>query len=126
MYKFNGECKPGEKEEADFETWTKAGKAEDDFEYDRFDKQAAVKLGNNLAKRIIASNAQVRVKADEELTELGLSSLQLMGNAYRSNGGDVNHHDDKIQELERRRRLVKADLDALQKARPVDVEVIEG
>ena len=114
------------KTDADFDAWITAGKAKDDFEYDRFDKEAAKKLGDDLAQRVVDADVDVQSQAEEELIELGLSALQVMGNAYRSDGRDVTHHDDKIQELERRRRLVKADLDALQKARPVDVEVIEA
>jgi hypothetical protein len=37
----------------------------------------------------------------------------------------VARHDDKYQELERRRRDVKRDFDALQKARPIDAKIVE-
>lgn len=115
-----------ENSDAEYEAWINAGNAEADFEHGEFDQEAAEELGDDLAHRIVDADADVRSKADQELVELGLSALQIMGNAYRSHDRGVTHHDDKIQELERRRRLVKADLDALQKARPVDVEVIEG
>lgn len=100
--------------------------AEERFEYEEFDEYAAEELGDDLARRVLDPDEKVRSKADKELIELGLSPLEIMGEAYRSHDRSVTHHDDKIQELERRRRLVKADLDALQKARPADVQVIEG
>jgi len=38
----------------------------------------------------------------------------------------ISKHEDKLQELERRRREVKRDFDGLQKARPIEVEAIEA
>ncbi len=99
---------------------------DDGFEYEEFDEYAAQELGADLARRVVDPDVKIRSKAEEELIELGLSAVEIMSEAYRTNHRGVDHHDEKIQELERRRRQVKADFDALQKARPVDVEVIEG
>ena len=49
-----------------------------------------------------------------------------MGEAYRSYEHSVTRHEDKMPELERRRREVMRDFEALRKARPVEAEVIEG
>lgn len=57
---------------------------------------------------------------------MGLDVVDLMGEAYRTSSEQVYYHDGRGQELERRRREVKRDFDALQKARPVEVGVIEG
>ncbi len=112
--------------EADFQVWASSGEAAEEFEVSDFDEEAAKQLGNDLARRIVDADVNVRNEANEELEELGLSALEIMSNAYRSQDQGIIHHDDKIQELERRRRQVKADFDALQNARPLDVEVIEG
>ncbi len=49
-----------------------------------------------------------------------------MGEAYRSYDRSIINHDRKLPDLERRRREVKRDLDMLQRARPVEAEVIKG
>ena len=111
---------------SDRDVWVAAGNAEEDFAFDAFDGRSAFVLGENLAQRLLDQDPKLQSNAEAELIELGLDALQLMGIAYRSNSGNVAHHDDKIQDLERRRRQVKADLDSLQKSRPMQGEVIEG
>lgn len=90
-----------------------------------FDEAAALTLADDLAKRVTSPDADVQTKAQDEMLELGLEPLQLMSDAYLSNGPAVKH-DNRVQKLEGRRRDVKRDYDALQKTRPVDAEIIDG
>ena len=55
-----------------------------------------------------------------------MSPIDLMSEAYVSYLSPSGKHDDKVQELERRRRDVRRDYDALQRARPIEGEVIDG
>ena len=112
------------------EAWEKfeaAGGSEDDWEdpFD-FDVKAAKIAGEDLVDRANSRDKVVWEEAYEEISDLGLKPLELMSRAYQSDASDVASHDDKYQELERRRRDVKRDLDALQKARPIDAKIVEG
>ena len=57
---------------------------------------------------------------------MGLQPIELMSEAYLNWQGPVPKHDEKIRELERRRREVKRDYDALQKARSVEADIPEA
>ncbi len=90
------------------------------------DLRAALKAFEALADRAVSRDRSEQAGAYEEIAELGMEPLELMAEVYRSWEDSVTDHDKKAQELERRRREVKRDYDALVKARPVDAEVIEG
>lgn len=62
----------------------------------------------------------------EETVSLGTNVVELMSEAYTADFSKFDIHDRKVQELERRRREVKRDFDALQKQRLVEGQVIEG
>ena len=91
-----------------------------------FDAAAARKLADDLASRATSRDPDLQSRAYDEILELGLAPLELMGNAYLDPLNFTLKHDEKTQELERRRREVRRDYDALQKARPLDGEIIEG
>jgi len=91
-----------------------------------FDQDAAGIKGLELAQRATSRKPAEFAAACEEIDAMGLSVVDLMGEAYRTDEWSVSKHEDKLQELERRRREVKRDFDGLQKARPIEVEVIEG
>ena len=117
-------------EEALDDAWEKhaqAGGTNDDWEepFD-FDKDTANAAGKALAKKAVSRNLKISKAACTEIEEMGLDALEVMGNAYRSAAPLVAHHEEKLQELERRRREVKRDFDALQSARPVEGKVITG
>jgi len=104
-----------------------AGGSEDDWEYpDEFDSNAAETKGNDLAKRAVSKDQSVQEQAYIEIAGLGLEPVEIMGEAYRSHDNSIIAHDQKLPDLERRRREVKRDFDLLQRARPVEAEVIEG
>lgn len=91
-----------------------------------FDQKGAVKLGNALATKAESGWPDDVAAAETEIEALGLETVDLMAEAYRSSDRMVTRHDAKMQELERRRREVKRDFDALQKKRPQEPEIIEG
>ena len=114
--------------EAD-EAWTRhleAGGSEDDWDPEPFDEVDAELWGDHFGFLALSNDAGNRKMAEDEIEKLGLSSLDLMGEAYASAEGHAHWHDAKILELERRRREVKGDYDRLQKTRPIEAEVIEG
>jgi hypothetical protein len=100
------------------------------------DDVAARAKAEALAERAVSNDPEVQAAAQAELVELGLLPIELMSGAYGKPHGPAQRHDDKVQELERRRRQVKQDYDALQRARPIDAragradvdeaEVVEG
>ncbi len=91
-----------------------------------FDETAAEKLGEALAARAVSPEPAVQAKAHAEIVELGLRPIDLMSRAYLDADGFADAHDEKVQQLERRRREVKRDYDALQRLRPVEAEVIDA
>lgn len=91
-----------------------------------FDEEAATQAGEDLAARAISHDPDLQRAAYAEITELGYDPVELMSEAYRSGNLPAIRHDEKIQELERRRREVRRDYDALQKARPIEGAIIEG
>lgn len=99
---------------------------EQDDAFPAFDEEAAQRVGKDLADRAVSQNAEIRGAAIRELEELGLSPLEAMSVAYADGSSRAAIHDEKIQELERRRRDVKRDYDALQRARPSAAEIEEA
>ncbi|MDU8943251.1 hypothetical protein [Ovoidimarina sediminis] len=113
--------------DAEWERYVAGGGDEDAWEEPfEFDEAAAEEAGDELATRAVSRDRSIQEAAYAEITELGLEPIELLGEAYRKYNGSHRTHDEKIQELERRRREVKRDYDALQKARPIEGEVIEG
>lgn len=98
---------------------------EEDWEPTRLDCDAAEAAGEDLAARAMSRDPEAQARAYEEVSALGMDPVEIMGDAYRNHDWSVIHHDQKLRELERRRREVKRDFDALQRARPVDATVIE-
>lgn len=92
----------------------------------KWDEAAALAKGADLAERAISRDRKIQAKAYDEITELGMNPVQLMSQTYRTSGFGVSHHESEIQQLERRRRDVKRDYDALQKVRPVTALAVEA
>jgi len=117
-------------EDALDEAWDRfieEGGDEDDWEEPvTFDGEAAERAGDDLATRAISHDRDVQATAYAEIAELGQDSVEVMSAAYRDFPSPAKRHDAQIQDLERRRRDVKRDYDALQAARPLDGAVIEG
>ncbi len=112
--------------EEDWERHVEAGGDEADWVPTRFDRDAAEEAGEDLATRAMSRESDAQASAYEEVRALGMDPVEIMGQAYRSFDISVKHHDGKLRELEGRRREVKRDFDALQRARPVEATVIES
>jgi hypothetical protein len=110
-------------------------------------------VAKSLADRAVSSDTQVRERAYAEIRELGMEPVELMGEAYRGTLRSSAHpaftptdpleydlpaaaeqdltddsadfHDEKIRQLERRRREVKRDYDQLRQSRPAEGAIIE-
>lgn len=111
--------------DAAWERHVEAGGDEDDWEPAPFDRDAAEATGEDLAVRAMSRDPDAQASAYEEVRALGMEPVEIMGEAYRSRDWSVIHHDQKLRELEGRRREVKRDFDALQRTRPVEATVIE-
>jgi hypothetical protein len=111
--------------DVDWERHVEAGGDEDDWEPTRFDRDAAEAAGEDLAARAMSRDLEAQAIAYEEVSALGMDPVEIMGEAYRSYDRSVTHHDNRLHELEGRRREVKRDFDALQRVRPVEATVTE-
>ena len=79
----------------------------------------------DLPKRALDPNPEIASKAHQELEEMGIDLLDLMGKSLSSGNYDLHFHEIKLPQLETRRRQVRSDFDALQKARPITAEVVQ-
>ncbi|WP_223428985.1 hypothetical protein [Tateyamaria pelophila] len=118
------------------EAWdehVEAGGTEDDwqdwYEWDDpflGEKETSRNAGLELARKAVSTDPEDYAAACAEIEAMGLTFIDLMGEAYQPRNWQVKEHEDKLKELERRRREVKRDFDGLQNARPFEGEVIEG
>ena len=103
------------------------GGTEDDWEDPfSFDRKAAWAAGQTLAQNAVSRDPDTFQAAGAEISGMGLDIVDLMSVAYVSNTDSVAKHETKLPDLERRRREVMRDYDALQRARPVEAQVIAG
>ncbi len=91
-----------------------------------FDLEAAEEAGQTLAQNSMSRDPDIFRAACAEIEDMGLDVVDLMSEAYRSYDESVTRHESKLPDLERRRREVMRDYDALQRARPIEAEDIEG
>lgn len=119
-------------EEALDEAWVRhqeAGGTEEDWKEplpSSFDREAAEIAGDDLADRAVSRDRDVQAAAYKEIEALGMEPVEVMAEAYRDWDRAIGAHDGRVRALEGRRREVKRDLDALQKARPVEAQVIDA
>jgi hypothetical protein len=104
--------------EAMDEAWVRhvaAGGTADDWERpSHFDNDAAEQAGDDLAERATSRDSKVQATAYKRISTLGLKPVELMSEAYTSSNVRLVRHEERLQDLERRRREVKRDFDALQ------------
>lgn len=113
--------------DAAWDQYVSDGGKEDDWEAPfKFDAAAATRTADDLLARATAIDRDVQEAAYAEIVDLGLAPIDLMSEAYHDKLNPGTRHDEKIQELERRRRKVKRDFDVLQKVRPMDGEVVDA
>ncbi len=102
----------------DVKAHKEAGGDSETFEAEPFDEEAAKAAGEHLAARAASANPDKQAGAHEEIAALGMDPVDLMGEAYRSWERSVTVHNEAIVALERRRREVRRDFNALQRKRP--------
>jgi hypothetical protein len=91
-----------------------------------FDEVAARAAGMALARRAHSGNPEERAAAYAEIAAHGCDPVDLLTEAHSTKGFELQRHEAKIEGLERRRREVKRDYDALQKARPLEAIVADA
>ena len=106
--------------------WCEAGNKSDEFEFEAYDGKAANELGHDLARRLVDFNPAVRSGAEAELIALGLDVVALMAETHQQENLSMSRYTDRIDDLERRRRQVKADFDMLVSVRPRQPSVIDA
>jgi len=111
--------------EASWERHVEAGGSEANWNETPFDRDAAKMAGEHLAACAMSRDPETQARAYEDVSALGMDPVEIMGEAYRSYEDSVTHHENRLPELEQRRREVKRDFDALQRSRPVEATVIE-
>lgn len=90
-----------------------------------FDRDATEERVAKLVEDVLSHEATIQAQSHQALTEMGVDLLGLMGAAYAETYGEAVRHDTKTQELERRRE-VRRDYDAIQRARPIEHEGNRG
>jgi len=105
----------------EYDDWIDAGHAENDFVNRLFDKKAARRAGEALALRAVDPNPETALKAENEIAGLGMDLLSVLANVFATWNSHAGYHDRKIAELEKRKRDVKRDLDALRSLRPAEI-----
>jgi hypothetical protein len=116
---------------------------------------SAPEFATDLADRAVSTDEAVRDYAYQQISGFGMEPVELMGEAYRGalvrrrpdpppgaaadildypvpfhsddpqTDNSAEHHDDKIHQLERRRREVMRDYDLLRRSRPDEGAIIE-
>ena len=115
-----------EERDASWEAHEAAGGDEYNWDEPWYDREAAHAKADKFAERCRYADTEGMIKVSQQLQKMGMDAIESMGNTYRSAAPLVTHHEEKLQELERRQREVKRDFDALQSARPVEGKVING
>lgn len=93
---------------------------------DGFNADAARIVGQNLAGRATAPDRKLQAKAYKAIKALGLNPVELMSQAYASVTVRKVWHERQLEDLERRRREVQRDFDALRTARLVADKVMDA
>ena len=107
--------------DADWRAFIDAGGYKNDWQEPYLpSKDAADAFQRALDDRCMTSDPVALAGLEADLSVLGISTVTLMSAAYASTSGASGKHDAKIPELERRRREVRRDYDALQSARPLE------
>ncbi|OSQ53501.1 hypothetical protein [Marivita geojedonensis] len=113
--------------DVEYDKFIEEGGERDDWDEPyEFDPAPADKHAEHLWKMCLSGDPGEQETAYGEIAKLGLDPLALLGEAHRSYGASVKYHEEKLPDLERRRREVRRDYDLLQNARPVEGTVIEG
>lgn len=121
------------KKEVRDESWQEhlaTGEPEENWEepdsLDDEDQKDAEKAGKDLAERALSSDREIQATAYQEIIDLGLKPIELMSETYGSKNITLIQHEEQLQGLERRRREVKRDFDALQRMRSVKSSFMEA
>lgn len=114
-------------QEADdaFQNYLNDGGSPQDWEYEyELDEEYVKSQGQDFAVAALSKDPKKRRKALKEIDELDIDLEISLGEAYSNQYGTAFKHEEAVKELEKRRREVMRDYEALQRLRPIDVEVV--
>ncbi|EAQ06410.1 hypothetical protein [Yoonia vestfoldensis] len=107
--------------DADWRAFIDAGGYKNDWQEPHLpNKDVADAFKRTLDDRCMTNDPVALTELEADLAAMGIFTVTLMSAAYASTSGTLAKHDAKIPELERRRREVRRDYDALQSARPLE------
>lgn len=122
-----------DKLDAEFHEWVSAGNDRDEWEGEPFDESDATADALELARQALSTDPDELAKLEAKLAAMGVDVMYLMAQVHIHVTVTAQNLGIQIRNLEKRRREIKADFDALQKASPIraameaieDAEIVE-
>lgn len=122
-----------DKQHAEFHKWVSAGNDPDEWEGEPFDESDATAGALELARQARSTDPDELAKLDAKLSAMEVDVVYLMAQVNIHVSLAAQNLGIQIRNLEKRRREIKAEFDALQKASPVraameaieDAEIVE-
>ncbi len=92
------------------------------------DRQQAEAAAQFTAGALVGSDPELRQQAEEILAKVGYQRREVVGRAAVNAADRLERHEDRIAELEQRRRRLRDDLDRMKRGRSLrsDAETIEA
>lgn len=110
--------------DAEWEEWIEAGKSEDDFEGSPFDNDEATGEAIEMALRLLDDDLETASAAQAECVAAGISLIGLLSDAHNGHKPEYRFHEEKVNDLEQRRRRLMADYRGMQDARALTARVV--
>jgi len=101
-----------------------ARNSEDDFTGSSFDKDQASGEAGEMSRRVLNDDIAVAAAAQAECVEAGISLVGLLSDAHNGHKPELRFHEDKLIDLENRRRRLMADYRAMQDNRAMSARVV--
>lgn len=110
--------------DAEWEEWIEAGKKEADFVETPLDRQQADFEAAEMSQRAVADDVEIAAAAHAECTAAGISLIGLLSDAHTGHKPEYRFHEDKLVDLENRRRRLMTDYRGLQDNRAMSARVV--
>lgn len=110
--------------DAEWEEWIKAGKKEAEFVSRPIDKEQADFEALQMSQRAVADDVEVAAAAHAECAAAGISLISLLSDAHTGHKPEYRFHEEKLIDLENRRRRLMADYRGLQDNRAMSARVV--
>jgi len=110
-----------DKLDAELQAWVDAGNEESAWEETPFNHNDARMDATDLARGAKSTDREKLAAVETELENLGVDMVALMAAAHEDARIAILRFEGDIRDLEKRRREIKGDFDALKKAAPIDL-----